>query len=83
MRLPRPLAWITRWPLPALGVWLAAWAVHGKAVVWSAPPWVGFVAAVAVGAAGSLLGRTGMQKLVVASVSGPDGKAAPAAVHHH
>lgn len=67
MTLPSPIAWITRWPLPALAVWLVAWGLHAQALAWGAPPWAGFVAGVAVGVGGSLLGRTQLRKLVVAA----------------
>ncbi len=66
MRLNRPITWLSRWPLPALAVWLLAWVAHAQALAWQAPPGAAFGLAVGLGVAGSWLGRTGLRKLVIA-----------------
>jgi hypothetical protein len=54
------------WPLPALVVWLASWAVFaaGAALDWH--PVLGFALGCAVSAAGTVLGASLLQRLVLA-----------------
>jgi len=58
--------WITRWPLPALLSWLAAWFIYAVAVAAGLAPGPALVAGAAVGAALAALQRERWRRLIVA-----------------
>jgi SAM-dependent methyltransferase len=67
MRLSTALSWLTRWPMPALVTWVAAWAAHEGVIRGGAPAWAAFAAGSAVGILGSFLGNSWLQRAVVAA----------------
>jgi SAM-dependent methyltransferase len=58
--------WITRWPLPALLSWLAAWLLYSGALVAGLAPGPGLATGAAVGAGLGWLQRARWRRLIVA-----------------
>ena len=59
--------WITRWPLPALLSWLAAWLLYAAAISAGLPPGPALAVGAAVGAALGWLHGERWRRLIVAS----------------
>jgi SAM-dependent methyltransferase len=55
------------WPLPALVVWLLSWAVFAAMAAVDASPLLGFALGCAVSVAGTVLGRSLLQRAVLAA----------------
>jgi len=55
------------WPLPALAAWGLAWLVFTALTALAVPPWVGFAAGTAAGAALSFWGSTPWRRVFIAA----------------
>jgi SAM-dependent methyltransferase len=67
MSLSNLLARLTRWPLPALLVWVLAWGGHEVTRALAGPPWAAFCVACVIGLAGTMLGNSRLQRVIIAA----------------
>ncbi len=65
MPLSTLIRWLTRWPLPALWLWLLAWGAHEAVIAVGGREWMAFIAGSLIGVVGTVFGNSRLQRVVI------------------